>query len=144
MAAVTKLTGVNGVVSVAGGDVVVSEFKVDIKRGTATQKRVGKYSDRKIAGKVDVSGSLTFLDVSGINLARLFHATLTSPVSIGEAPTFTLYGDALSGSDRVKIQLANCFFTSGSMSFGDANEAIDGPMSFEMQDPDADLTLTYT
>lgn len=144
MAAVTKLTGAQGVVNIAGGNVSVSDFTISIKRGVASQSRVGKYSDRKIAGKVEVTGSLTFSDIDGTNIARLLNATLTSPVSIAAAATFTLYGDAVSGADRVKVTAANCFFTGASMKFGDADAFIDGPMEFTMSDPDADLTLTYT
>ncbi len=144
MAAVTKLTGVNGVVNIGGVDQTVAAFTITIKRGMATQPRVGKYSDRHKAGKVEVSGSVTFQDINGAMLARLLNATITSPVSLGEAATFTLYGDAVLGTDRVKVQLANCFFTQGALKFGDANSFIDGDMAFEMQDPDADLTLTYT
>jgi len=73
MAGPTKLTGVNGVVSVNTVEVAVADFKMDIKRGTATQKRCGKYSDRKIAGKVEVSGSLTNLDIMGDHIGRLLN-----------------------------------------------------------------------
>ncbi len=144
MAAVTKLTGAHGVVNIASGAVQVESFSISIKRGTAVQPRVGKYSDRKIAGKVDVTGSLTFNDVNGAMIARLLNATITSPVAIGAGATFTLYGDAVSGSDNVRVTLANCFFTDAALNFGDANSYISGPMSFTMQDPDTDLTLTYT
>lgn len=144
MVAVTKLTGKDGVVNIGGSDVQVAEFNINIKRGVASQSRVGKYSDRKKAGKVDVIGSLTFNDINGAMIARLMNSTITSPVSLGAGATFTLYGDAVSGTDRVKIQLANCFFTGATMKFGDADKFIDGPMEFTMEDPDADLTLTYT
>jgi len=144
MAAVSQLTGKDGVVNIATVDVQVADFSISIKRGMATQARVGKYSDRKKAGKVDVTGSLTFDDVNGAMIARLLNATITSPVAIGAGATFTLYGDAVYGSDRVKITMANCFFTDATLKFGDADSFIDGPMSFTMQDPDTDLTLTYT
>lgn len=71
MTAPTKLTGANGIVSVNGVSIVVADFSMSIKRGTATQSRVGKYSDRKKAGKVDVTGSFTNVDIIGDHLARL-------------------------------------------------------------------------
>lgn len=52
MTAVTKLLGVNGIVNIATVDVQVSDFSISIKRGMATQSRVGKYSDRKKAGRL--------------------------------------------------------------------------------------------
>ncbi len=144
MAAVSRLTGKDGVVNIATVDVQVADFSISIKRGMATQSRVGKYSDRKKAGKVDVTGTLTFNDVNGAMIARLLNATITSPVAIGAGATFTLYGNAISGSDYVKITLANCFFTDMSFAFKDADSFIDGPMSFTCESPDDDLTLTYT
>lgn len=145
MAAVTKLTGKDGVVNIATVDVQVADFSISIKRGMATQPRVGKYSDRKKAGKVDVTGSLTFNDVNGAMINRLMHSTVgVGTISVGAGATFTLYGDAISGSDRVKVTLANCFFTDATLKFGDADAFIDGPMSFTMEDPDTGLSLTYT
>ncbi len=144
MAAVSRLTGKDGVVNIATVDVQVSDFSISIKRGVAAQSRVGKFSDRKKAGKVDVTGTLTFNDVNGAMIARLLNATITSPVAIGEGATFTLYANAISGATYVKITMANCFFTDMSFAFKDADSFIDGPMSFSMQDPDTDLTLEYT
>lgn len=91
-----------------------------------------------------MTGSLTFNDVNGAMIARLLNSTITSPVAIGAGATFTLYGNAVLGSDYVKINLANCFFTDMSFKFADADSFIDGNMSFSMEDPDTDLTLTYT
>ena len=144
MTAVTKLTGAHGVVNIASAQVEVESFSVEIKRGTASQSRVGKYSDRKIAGKVDVTGSLVFNDINGAMIGRLLNSTFTTGCQPGAGATFTLYGDAVSGATNVRITLANCFFTDASMKFGDANSYISGPMSFTMQDPDADLTLAYS
>lgn len=144
MAAVTKITGANGVVNIAGTNVNVSDFQITISRGAATQARVGKYSDRKTPGKVDVAGSLTLLDITGLQLARLLNATVTSPVSVGAGAKFTLYGEGVLGADSVRITAANCFFTSGVLRFADADTFIDGPMEFMMEDPDTDLSLTYT
>ncbi len=130
--------------NIAGTDVPVSEFTIIIKRSTTIQPRFDK-SDMRRPGKISASGTVTLQDISGLNIARLLNANVTSPVSVGAtATTFTLYGDAVSGSDRVKVQAANCFFTQAIMMFGDANTFIDSPLSFEVEDPDSDLTLFYT
>ncbi len=71
MTAPTKLTGSNGIVSVNGISIVVADFSMSIKRGVAAQPRVGKYSDRKKAGKVELTGSFTNVDIIGDHLARL-------------------------------------------------------------------------
>ena len=261
MSLVTKLTGKEGVISVAGSEVLVADFEVVITRGTAVQPRVGKYSDRKRAGKVDVTGTLTRLDVDGSLLEKLLGGTpsdssseelhadadlvgggindivtvgtdptnpsvvkititrgdadgtnswitiqgtdnndndlaetvdvaaITAAVSpltlytknvfktvdfftagagmnvgasdktevgldaitgtrtvlIGAGTTFTFFGRAIdSSNNKCEVNIANCFFTEGSMAFGDADTYIAGPMSFTMEDPDDDLQLIYT
>lgn len=71
MTAVSKLTGSSGVVSVNGISIAVVDFTISLKRGVAAQSRVGKYSDRKIAGKVDLTGSFNNIDIIGDHIARL-------------------------------------------------------------------------
>lgn len=146
MTAPTKLTGYNGIVTVASTTVVCAEFSVSIKRGTATQSRVGKISDIHKAGKVEVTGTITFVDISGAQLQRLFNneTVLAGTHSLGEAATFTIDGEATDGTNNVKLTAANCFFTGAAIKFGDANSFIDTPMTWAMQDADADLTLIYS
>ncbi len=260
MALVSKLTGVEGIVSV-GSEVLVADFSLVVTRGAATQPRVGKYSDRKRAGKVDVTGTLTRLDIDGAMTEKLLggtpadsssevlHAdadlagggdedvvdvgtdptnpsvvqvtitrgdadgtasfiiisgtdangstysesldvaaltvasspitlftkaafatvdnfvagggmnvgaadktevgldaiTGTRTVTIAAGTTFTLFGRAIdSSNNKYEINNANCFFTEATLAFGDADTFIDGPLSFTMEDPDADLQLIYT
>lgn len=71
MTAPTKLTGASGVVNVNGVDIAVVEFAMNLKRGSASQPRVGKYSDRKKAGKLELTGSFTNVDILGDHIARL-------------------------------------------------------------------------
>ncbi len=292
MTAPTKLTGAHGIVSVNEIEIIVADFTMSLKRGVAVQPRVGKYSDRKIAGKLDLTGSLTNIDIIGDHLNRLLNSsvntetktvlnnmntvadwtssdgvntvlsqetitikegtgalkitctttnsqndTVTDTISatdltghhfidfwirssiagqvitvgfgeaaftenthavtiltadtwqheywdiseiaaasknavtklgftinsasnpviiiddlnshlgvrIGAGAVMTIYGDAIdASSNRVKVNAANCMITDGSISFSDANAFVSGPISFSMQDPDADLTLTYT
>jgi hypothetical protein len=146
MAAPTKLTGYNGIVKVATVTIDCEEFSINIKRGLATQSRVGKISDIHKAGKVEVTGTVTFVDISGAQLQRLFNkATVAAGThSLGEAATFTIEGEATDGTSSVKVTAANCFFTGAAIKFGDANSFIDTPMTWAMEDADADLTLTYT
>lgn len=75
MAEPTLLTGVNGVVSVGGSPVAVANFDITIARGVAAQPRVGKFSDRKVPGKVDITGTLTRLDPDPANVEKLIGGT---------------------------------------------------------------------
>ncbi len=144
MAAVSKLTGQAGIVQIAGVTVEVEDFTINIKRGAVSQSRVGKFSDRKIPGKLDLSGSLTLDDISGLQIARLLNTVVTSPVSVGNASKFTLSGEANDGAgNKVKVNMPNCFFTGTSMKFGDASKPINGPLEFVPEDGDA-CTLEYT
>ncbi len=292
MPAPTKLTGAHGIVSVNEVEIVVADFTMSLKRGVAVQPRVGKYSDRKIAGKLDLTGSLTNIDIIGDHINRLLSSTVnvetktvlnnmntytdftssdptntvvsqesttikegtgalkitcttslstndtvtdtiaatdisthhyidfwirstiagqvitfgfgeaaytentkaitilaadtwqheyydisaiaaasrnavtkigftinsaSNPViiiddlnshlgvRIGAGAVVTIYGDAIdASSNRVKVNAANCMITDGSINFSDASAFVSGPISFTMQDPDTDLTLTYT
>jgi hypothetical protein len=75
MAKVTEFTGKEGIVSVGGSEIAVADFSVVISRGAATQARSGKYSDRKRAGKVDVTGTMTSLDIDGALVEELLGGT---------------------------------------------------------------------
>ena len=261
MAKVTKLTGVEGVLSVASSGVAIGAFDLTIARGTAVQPRVGAYSDRKRAGKVDITGTFTSLDIDGALVEKLLGGTpsdssseelhadadlggggdeevvdvgsdptnpsvvqititrgdadgtaswitiqgtdnndndlaetvsvvaLTAAVSpltlysvnvfktvdpftvgagmnvgatdktevgldaitgtrtvlIGAGTTFTLFGRGIdSNNNKFELNLANCFFTEAGLAFADADTFIEGPISFTMEDPDADFQLIYT
>lgn len=75
MAKVSKYTGKNGYISVGGSEVIVSDFEVTVTRGVASQGRVGKHSDRKAPGKVDVVGALTSIDIDGAMMEKLLGGT---------------------------------------------------------------------
>uniref|UniRef100_A0A6M3LY68 Tail protein n=1 Tax=viral metagenome TaxID=1070528 RepID=A0A6M3LY68_9ZZZZ len=144
MAVVTKLTGAQGIIQIAGVTVVCEDFTVNIKRGAVLQSRVGKWSDRKIPGKLDISGSFTLDDINGLEMAKLLNATVSSPVSVGNAAKFTISGDANDGvGNKVKVNMPNCFYTGTSMKIGDAGKPINGPMEFVPEDADL-CTLEYT
>jgi hypothetical protein len=144
MAVVTKISGARGIVQIGGVTVPVSDFKINFDRGVVVQKRVGKYSDRKYPGKVDIKGSLTFQDISGVNISRLLATTAGTGNAIGAGVVFNLTGEGTDGTSNVKVTANNCFYTSASMEFGDANTPIDGSQSFAMEDADVDLDWEYT
>jgi len=102
MTAPTKLTGASGVVSVNGVDIVVADFSMSIKRGVAAQPRVGKYSDRKKAGKVELTGSFANVDIIGDHLARL----MTSGANVA-AETKTVLNNMNTVADWTSSDLTN-------------------------------------
>lgn len=141
--AITTLTGVNGTVSIAGVNVPVIEFTIAIRRNTIIQPRLDKFSDKRCAGKVSVSGSVTLTDISGLQIARLMNTTPTSPVPVGAADKFTLYGEVVDNYNQVRIQAENCFFTESLARFQDADTYIYNQLLFDMENPDSGLTLYY-
>jgi len=68
-------TGVHGTVVYAGSTIAVAEFDVKIKRGVASHARSGKWSDYKLPGKIDVTGSIKRILTDGELLAALLNAT---------------------------------------------------------------------
>jgi len=74
MVAPTKLVGAHGIVQIGGVTIGVAEFAMNIKRGAVSQPRVGKWSDRKLAGKLECTGNLTNLDILGDHIARLLNS----------------------------------------------------------------------
>uniref|UniRef100_A0A6M3M1H5 Uncharacterized protein n=1 Tax=viral metagenome TaxID=1070528 RepID=A0A6M3M1H5_9ZZZZ len=74
MVAPSKLVGANAIVQVGGVTIGVADFTVNIKRGAVLQSRVGKWSDRKLPGKLEVQGSLTNLDILGDHIGRLLNS----------------------------------------------------------------------
>ncbi len=141
-AATSKITGKHGVLTI-GSEQAIVDFEINVKRGIAEQPRVGKYSKFKQPGDIDISGSVTFQDMSGLRLAQLMQSTAGSGNAVGAGVTFALVGAGVDGTDHVTITLPVCFFTSGVMEFGDSNTIVDGPMDFAVQDAD-NAVLTYT
>lgn len=87
-----EYTGVHGIVEIDGVAVAVGEFTVTFPRGIATFARSGKYSDLKLPGKVDCTGSLKRIMIDGNLLTKVLgtesagtavtlHAGLTLPAS---------------------------------------------------------------
>lgn len=87
-----EYTGVHGIVEIDGVAVAVGEFTVRFPRGVATFARSGKYSDLKLPGKVDCTGSFKRMMIDGSLLTKVLgaesagaavelHAALTLPAS---------------------------------------------------------------
>jgi len=71
-------TGVQGIVSYAGAPIAIAECDVTVTRGVATHARSGKWSDYKLPGKLDVTGTLKRIQVDGAWLASLLNKTPTT------------------------------------------------------------------
>jgi len=105
---------VHGSLSYAGSPIAVAEFDVKIKRGVASHARSGKWSDYKVPGKVDVTGSLKRILVDGQLLAALLNATpttgaaetlhagLTAPGAATESIT-DMTDTAIASASRIQI-----------------------------------------
>lgn len=78
-----EYTGVHGVLLKDGSPFAVAEYSVKIKRGVASHARSGKWSDIKMPGKIDVTGSITRIMVN----AEMLKAILTATPSTGAAET---------------------------------------------------------
>jgi hypothetical protein len=78
-----EYTGVHGVLLKDGSPFAVAEYSVKIKRGVASHARSGKWSDIKLPGKIDVTGSITRIMVN----AEMLKAILTATPATGAAET---------------------------------------------------------
>ena len=78
-----EYTGVHGVLLKDGAPFAVAEYSVKIKRGVAAHARSGKWSDIKLPGKIDVTGSITRITVN----ADMLKAILTDTPATGAAET---------------------------------------------------------
>lgn len=91
-------TGVHGTVSYAGSTIAVAEFDVKIKRGVASHARSGKWSDYKLPGKIDVTGSMKRILTDGELLAALLNATPATGAAEALHAGLTCPGD---GSENI-------------------------------------------
>ena len=93
-------TGVHGTVSYAGSTIAVAEFDVKIKRGVASHARSGKWSDYKLPGKIDVTGSMKRILTDGELLAALLNATPATGAAETLHAGLTCPGD---GSENITV-----------------------------------------
>ena len=145
-------TGRDGTLTFDAGTVAFGEFSVDITRGEATYARGASYSDYKVPGKVDFSGTMKRMMIGGELLESLIGTgdpssnTTAGAVSVGEATTFTFVGTATTSdaSSNVTITATNCFFTKSGFSAADADTIIEEDITFSMKDAAAGLTVEHT
>lgn len=64
-------------------------------------------------------------------------------ITVGKAKMFGLVGGVEQDNNNILISADNCFLTSGEISVSDANTIVRNPAAFTLQDPDADLSLSY-
>jgi hypothetical protein len=97
-------TGVQGVVSYAGAPIAIAECDITITRGVAVHPRSGKWSDYKLPGKADVTGTLKRIQVDGLWLAALLNATpTTGTATLLEAAAIFTAGTAYPINDAVVV-----------------------------------------
>lgn len=89
-------TGVHGLMYVDSVATAYAEFSVKISRGIASHKRGGKHSDIKLAGKIDVTGSINRIQINAEMLGKLLNSTTLS----GAADDLHA-GLTLDGSDHI-------------------------------------------
>ena len=70
-----EYTGVHGIVEIDGVAVAVGEFSVKFPRGVAAFERSGKYSDLKLPGKIDCTGSLKRIMIDGDLMQKVLNTT---------------------------------------------------------------------
>ena len=108
----TEYTGVHGIVEIDGVAVAIGEFSVEFPRGIAAFARSGKYSDLKLPGKIDCTGSLKRIMIDGdlmqkvlntatAGAASTLHAGLSPPTA--GTNTITDMTDEDSTSSLIKL-----------------------------------------
>ena len=85
----TEYTGVHGIVEIDGVGVAIGEFSVKFPRGVAMFARSGKYSDLKLPGKIDCTGSLKRIMIDGDLMQKVLNtATAGSAASLHAGVAF--------------------------------------------------------
>lgn len=104
--------GVHGIVEIDGVAVAVGEFSVKFPRGIASFARSGKYSDLKLPGKIDCTGSLKRIMIDGDLMQKVLNtatagsaAELHAGVAFPDAATNTIQTmtDEASLSSLIKL-----------------------------------------
>lgn len=108
----TEYTGVHGIVEIDGVAIAVGEFSVKFPRGVAAFARSGKYSDLKLPGKIDCTGSLKRIMIDGDMMQKVLntatagstaelHAGISPPGAATNTITDMTSEDALSSLIKV-------------------------------------------
>jgi len=125
----THYTGFHGAVTI-GAAFAVAEFSLKIDRSEATHARSGFYSDLKVPGKINATGTITRI---------MIDKTMLDHVLDGDF--FTIVGAVTSGVDSITATITNCFLTSDEFKFTDADSIVSEPTTFGIQDADSDITI---
>lgn len=81
MALPSHYTGKDGLVTIDGNEATLVNFNVDMSVGVINSARIGKKSDVKYAGKLDFTGTITEVLVTGDLMARMIGATTSITTS---------------------------------------------------------------
>jgi hypothetical protein len=68
----------------------------------------------------------------------------SSAYTPGAAATFNLVGKVKNGTETITVTCNNCFLTDGEFTISDADTILSEPLSFTVQDPDADFSIEET
>jgi hypothetical protein len=135
--AITHLTGIMGTVSF-GTVTTASEFSLKIDRSVAAHARSGSYSDYQVPGKVSVSGTLKRIMITDAILDYAFVGGTGAATAFNAVGTLTA---VTPDTGTVVVTANNCFLTSATFKFTDADEIVSDDCTFVMKDPVADLTI---
>jgi len=128
--AATHYTGFHGTLTVDAGATAIAEFSLKIDRSEATHARSGSYSDLKVPGKVNATGTITRIMITKDFLDDVLDASL-----------LTLVGQVDDGTNSIAVTIANVFLTTDEFKFTDADNIVSEPITFGVKDADADIAI---
>lgn len=113
-------TGVHGLMYVDSAPVAYAEFSVKISRGVASHKRGGKHSDIKLAGKLDVTGTINRIKINADFLGKMLNTTsltgqaktLHSGLTCGGSNTITAMTTTDADESKIRFTVATANITS--------------------------------
>ena len=126
----THYTGFHGTLSVDAGETAIAEFSLKIDRSEATHARSGKYSDLKVPGKVNATGTITRIMITKDFLDDVLDASL-----------LTLVGAVDDGTNSITVTIGNVFLTTDEFKFTDADNIVSEPITYGVKDADADIAI---
>ena len=126
----THYTGFHGTLTVDAGPTAVAEFSLKIDRSEATHARSGFYSDLKVPGKINATGTITRIMITKDFLDDVLDANI-----------LTLVGAVDDGTNSITATIGNVFLTTDEFKFTDADSIVSEPITFGVKDADTDIAI---